>query len=252
MFDYRRYFERLQYDITAQITLGGILVFMLIFPGYFWIVGSTGSSGDSMNVQGEWEVDIQFTDAANGEDSIFVDDEATEDFEFVIPPLEDSVLYAIVFTLEYDETDEGGPNPVVQDQCDSVTLSLDSSMLSGEISSPDSDYIVEECGTHNAVLVVLLKNFEISCNEFDCSNSSFVTPDNMTLGEIENIVAKNGFGRGPLTVSATVETNTGSTPGPSPGPALSNNEDGEEITISWRAISYTHTIINTADFVDET
>ncbi len=249
MFDYRRYFEKLQYDRTAQITLGGILVFMLIFPGYFAIVGSADSSEGAKNVQGEWLVELEFTNIASGDETIFVPDEGSDEIEFVIPQLEGESLYAIAFTLSYEETDEGGNWP---DQCDDVTLSLDPSALSGHVSYSTGEYISTECGIYDAVMTVMLKNFEVTSGALDASNSSFTTPANMTLGEVESLVAKNGFGRGPVTISVAVDTNTGSKPGPIDPFIASNNEDGEDVTISWRAISYTHTISNTADFVDET
>ena len=46
----------------------------------------------------------------------------------------------------------------------------------------------------------------------------------------------NGFGRGEYRCQITLETRTGSAPGPGPTPALNNNEDGEEITVSWRIV----------------
>ena len=61
----------------------------------------------------------------------------------------------------------------------------------------------------------------------------------MTLGDVDNLVAANGFGRGPVTVSVSVDTNTGGVG------LVNNNEEGEDVTISWQAFSYTHTISNT-------
>ena len=56
-------------------------------------------------------------------------------------------------------------------------------------------------------------------------------------GEIENMWVDNGNGRGEYRCQITLETRTGDNPGPvpSPGPS-SNNEDGEEITVSWRVV----------------
>ena len=248
MFDYRRYFEKLQYDRTAQITLGGVIVFMLVFPGYFAVGGADSSGNAAKNVQGEWLVELEFTDIASGDETVFIPDEGTEDLEFVIPQSEGETLYAIAFSLNYMETDEGGTWP---DQCDDVTLELDPSALSGYTSYSEGFYISTDCGFYDSVISVMLKDFSV-VEDLSVTNSSFTTPANMTLGEVENMVAANGFGRGPVTVSVSVETNTGSLPGPGPNPGpTSNNEDGEEVTIGWRAISYTHTISNTADFVDD-
>ena len=238
MFDYRRYFEKLQYDRTAQITLGGILVFMLIFPGYFAVVGGTDQSEGAKNVQGEWLVELEFTNIANGEETVFVSDEGTQELEFIIPQLEGESLYALQFNWLYEETDEGGAWP---DECDDVTLSLDPSALSGYVNYSTGEYISTDCGDYYGYLRVMLKDFEIDQFQSPITegNSSFTTPANMTLGDVDNLVAANGFGRGPVTVSVSVDTNTGGV-----GP-VSNNEEGEDVTISWQAFSYTHTISNT-------
>ena len=247
MFDYMRYFEKLQYDRTAQITLSGVIVFMLIFPVYFQI-GGADSSGDAKSVQGEWLVEFEFTNVASGDETVFVSDGGTEELEFVIPQLEGETLYAIAFVLSYQETDEGGAWP---DQCDDVTLELDPSALTGYVSYSEGFYISIECGFYDPVMSIMLKEFEIPDWQA-VTNSSITTPSNMTLGEVEAMVAANGFGRGPVTVTVNVNTNTGSFPGPGPNPGpTSNNEDGEEVSIGWRAISYTHSITNTADFVDD-
>ena len=57
-------------------------------------------------------------------------------------------------------------------------------------------------------------------------------------GGIEGLWVDNGFGRGEYRCQITLETRTGdSTPGPIPSPGpTSNNEDGEEITVSWRVV----------------
>ena len=60
--------------------------------------------------------------------------------------------------------------------------------------------------------------------------------DSGQKGEIEGMWVDNGFGRGEYRCQITLETRTGSAPGPGPSPALNNNEDGEEITVSWRVV----------------
>ena len=57
----------------------------------------------------------------------------------------------------------------------------------------------------------------------------------------------NGNGRGEYRCQITLETRSGSTPGPGPGPALNNNEDGEEITVSWRVVGLETTITPIVD-----
>ena len=64
-------------------------------------------------------------------------------------------------------------------------------------------------------------------------------------GQRSGIEAKwddNGTGRGEYRCQITLETRTGSDPlpGPTPGPignVANNNEDGEDITVSWRVVA---------------
>tara|TARA_B100000131_G_scaffold251367_1_gene244933 strand:- start:517 stop:786 length:270 start_codon:yes stop_codon:yes gene_type:complete len=66
--------------------------------------------------------------------------------------------------------------------------------------------------------------------------------DSGQKGELEGLWVDNGFGRGEYRCQITLETRTGSAPGPGPGPALNNNEDGEEITVSWRVVGVDVTV----------
>ena len=230
-----------RYNWPDQKKMGAIAAAIIIPFGAFEVsyLTSAPDSVDSENVQGEWLVELEFTNIANGEETVFVSDEGTQELEFIIPQLEDESLYALQFNWLYEETDEGG---VLPDECDDVTLSLDPSALSGYVNYSTGEYISTDCGDYYGYLRVMLKDFEIG--QFQSliteGNSSFTTPANMTLGDVDNLVAANGFGRGPVTVSVSVDTNTGGVGGP-----VSNNEEGEDVTISWQAFSYTHTISNT-------
>ena len=229
-----------RYNWPDQKKMGAIAAAIIIPFGAFEVsyLISAPDSVDSENVQGEWLVELEFTNIANGEETIFVSDEGTQELEFIIPQLEGESLYALQFNWLYEETDEGG---AWSDECDDVTLSLDPSALSGYVNYSTGEYISTDCGDYYGYLRVILKDFEIDQFQSPITegNSSFTTPANMTLGDVDNLVAANGFGRGPVTVSVSVDTNTG---GVDP---VSNNEEGEDVTISWQAFSYTHTISNT-------
>ena len=229
-----------RYNWPDQKKMGAIAAAIIIPFGAFEVsyLTSAPDSVDSENVQGEWLVDLELTEIANGEETIFVSDEGTQELEFIIPQLEGESLYALQFNWLYEETDEGG---AWSDECDDVTLSLDPSALSGYVNYSTGEYISTDCGDYYGYLRVILKDFEIDQFQSPITegNSSFTTPANMTLGDVDNLVAANGFGRGPVTVSVSVDTNTGGV-----GP-VSNNEEGEDVTISWQAFSYTHTISNT-------
>ncbi|MDC3291001.1 sodium/proline symporter [Euryarchaeota archaeon] len=231
-----------RYNWPDQKKMGAIAAAIIIPFGAFEVsyLISAPDSVDSENVQGEWLVELEFTNIANGEETIFVSDDGTQELEFIIPQLEGESLYALQFNWLYEETDEGG---AWSDECDDVTLSLDPSALSGYVNYSTGEYISTDCGDYYGYLRVILKDFEIDQFQSPITegDSSFTTPANMTLGDVDNLVAANGFGRGPVTVSVSVDTNTG---GVGPGP-VSNNEEGEDVTISWQAFSYTHTISNT-------
>ena len=72
--------------------------------------------------------------------------------------------------------------------------------------------------------------------------TNIIHHDHHAEGEFEGLWVDNGFGRGEYRCQITLETRTGSAPGPGPGPALNNNEDGEEITVSWRVVGVDVTV----------
>jgi hypothetical protein len=57
-----------------------------------------------------------------------------------------------------------------------------------------------------------------------------------SVGAIEDMWSDNGNGRGEYRCQITLETRTGSAPGPGPSPVLNNNEEGEEVTVSWKVV----------------
>ena len=67
-------------------------------------------------------------------------------------------------------------------------------------------------------------------------------------GAIQDMWNDNGNGRGEYRCQITLETRTGNNPGPGPSPGpTSNNEDGEEITVSWRVVGLETTITPIVD-----
>ena len=149
-----------RYNWPDQKKMGAIAAAIIIPFGAFEVsyLTSAPDSVDSENVQGEWLVELEFTNIANGEETVFVSDEGTQELEFIIPQLEDESLYALQFNWLYEETDEGG---VLPDECDDVTLSLDPSALSGYVNYSTGEYISTDCGDYYGYLRVMLKDFEI-------------------------------------------------------------------------------------------
>ena len=215
-----------------KITWGISLAFFIIFPVDFANIaaflpdGAMVSGGAS--VSGDWDVTFQETDVATSESTEFLMDGEEFEFEFMFNEPGINLAY-VEITVSHGETDEGGPNPIVQEQCDNAMGEMDmggvngyvedGSTTSGESGPPN------ECPTSYTMVILLIENY---------TGDSYVTSG--SKGSIQNMWMDGGNGRGEWMCVITLETRTGSSPGPSPGPALSNNEDGEDITVSWRVV----------------
>ena len=155
-------------------------------------------------------------------------------FEYTFEDIAPNLGY-VEITVSHGETDESGPNPIVQNQCDNAVGQMrmgqvndfvrPGSTLEGDSGSPNN------CPTSYTMTVLLMENY---------TGESYT--DSGQKGEIEGLWVDNGFGRGEYRCQITLETRTGSAPGPGPGPALNNNEDGEEITVSWRVVGVDVTV----------
>jgi hypothetical protein len=93
------------------------------------------------------------------------------------------------------------------------------STTSGESGPPN------ECPTSYTMVILLIENY--TGDSYETSGSK---------GDIQNMWSDDGNGRGDWMCVITLETRTGSAPGPGPTGVLNNNEDGEEITVSWRVV----------------
>ncbi len=206
------------------------IVFAILFPAYFMFAAAgtvtlmpTGGS----NVSGNWNVTFNETDVATSESTEFLMDEEEFIFEFTFTD-EDPNLAYVEITVSHGETDESGPNPVIQNECDNAV----GQMRMGQVNDfvrPDSTMEGESpnnCPASYTMTIMLIENY---------TGESYQTSGKN--GEIENLWVDNGSGRGEYRCQITLETRTGSSPGPGPGPVLNNNEDGEEITVSWRVVA---------------
>jgi hypothetical protein len=233
-----KWFSTTEQKITWSISLA----FFLIFPIYFANISAFLPDGAMIvggsSVTGDWEVTFEETDVATSESTEFLMDGEEFEFEFMFND-PGNIAYVEV-TVSHGETDEGGPNPIVQEQCDNAMGEMDmggvngyvegGSTTSGESGSPN------ECPTSYTMVVLLIENY--TGDSYETSGSK---------GSIQNMWMDGGNGRGEWLCVITLETRTGSSPGPSPGPALSNNEDGEEITVSWRVVGIEVSVTPTVD-----
>ena len=222
-----KWFSTREQKITWSISLA----FFIIFPLYFANIGSflpdgamiSGGSG----VSGDWDVTFEETDIATSESTEFLMDGEEYIFEFTFTDAVPNLAY-VEITVSHDETDEGGLNPLAQDQCDNAV----GEMRMGQVNDfvrPDSTMEGESpnnCPASYTMTIMLIENY---------TGDSYQTTG--SKGAIENMWVDNGNGRGEYRCQITLETRSGDNPGPGPSPGpTSNNEDGEEITVSWRVV----------------
>jgi len=219
-----KWFSTTEQKITWSISLA----FFLIFPIYFANISAFLPDGAMIvggsSVTGDWDVTFDETDVATSESTEFLMD--GEEFEFEFMFNEPGNLAYVEITVSHGETDESGQWP---DQCDNAVGEMDMSGVSGHVESGSTNSgesgSPNECPTSYTLMILLIENY--TGDSYEASGSK---------GEIQDIWNDGGNGRGDWVCKITLETRSGSKPLPlDPGP-LSNNEDGEEITVSWRVV----------------
>jgi len=216
-----------------QITWSVCLVFLIIFPLYFANMasflpgGATVVSGDS---SGSWSV--TFTEnEEDGEETIEdMEHEDTYELEFSFDDMAPNLAY-IEIIVEHTESGEQGPAPGPfgniepwQEQCDTVDVELDMDDVNGWIedgsttSSSSSD-----CPSTQVLRIFMMKNYTGQDYQTDGSKNSILA-----------MYDDADQGRGDWKAEITLTVNEGSGPGPG---ATSNRDNGETVTISWRAVS---------------
>jgi len=224
MVDLEQSLERLKSDSQFQITVGLTVFFLAIFPAYFAYAASVGGTG-GFGPSGTWLIEYEETIVESGDETIFVEDGSTGLVSFYVPKHEGLWLGVIHVNISYSESDESG---VWLDQCDDVTAEIDASELSGYIEGGSTLSVTStDCGNYGMEIVL-----ELNYTGEDLIREGTQSEWGEKLGE------QDDNGRGNVSVSISVDTNSGSKPGPlDPGPA-SNNEDGEDVIVFWEVIAY--------------
>ncbi len=207
------------------------VIFFASFFSYFSILANR--EGITIpTIAGSGNLTVTFTeeDVVVFEDSETLLDGDVVEFTHIFDD-NDIMLGYVELVISHDETDEGGPNPGIQEQCDKVYAEMkmenvDGFVVDGSNTSGESE---ESCPSEFTMRILLTENY---------SGDAY-----QVVGDASDVLAlwvDEGKGRGEWNCEIELETRTGSSPGPSPGgPILNNNEDGEEITISWRFVAYT-------------
>ena len=212
-----------------KITWGISLAFFIIFPVYFANIaaflpdGAMVSGGAS--VSGDWEVTFEESDVATWESTETLMDGEEFEFEFTFDEPGINLAYVEV-TVWHDEKGEQGQWP---EQCDNAVGEMDMSDVSGYVESGSTTSgesgPPNECPTSYTMVILLIENY--TGDSYETSGSK---------GEIQNMWTDGGNGRGDWVCTITLETRSGSKPLPlDPGP-LSNNENDEDVTVSWRVV----------------
>ncbi len=212
-----------------KITWSISLAFFIIFPVYFSNIaaflpdGAMVSGGAS--VSGDWEVTFEESDVATSESTETLMDGEEFEFEFTFDEPGINLAYVEV-TVWHDEKGEQGQWP---EQCDNAVGEMDMSDVSGYVESGSTTSgesgPPNECPTSYTMVILLIENY--TGDSYETSGSK---------GEIQNMWTDGGNGRGDWVCTITLETRSGSKPLPlDPGP-LSNNENDEDVTVSWRVV----------------
>ncbi|MBN16922.1 MAG: hypothetical protein CMB37_02020 [Euryarchaeota archaeon] len=223
-----KWFSTREQKITWSISVAFLLIFPLYFANIEVFLPDNFVKGGGEGATGTFEVSFKETDVATSESSEFLMDGEEYVFEFTFAE-ENINLGYVEITVSHGETDESGPNPVVQNQCDNAVGEMrmgnvegwvrDGSTREGNSGSPDN------CPTEYTMVIMLIENY--TGETYQISSS---------VGAIEDLWSDNGNGRGEYRCQITLETRTGSAPGPGPSPVLNNNEEGEEVTVSWKVV----------------
>ncbi len=196
--------------------------FATFLPDGADVIGGSSATGD-------WEVSFEETDIVTSESTEFLMDGEEFIFEFIFDDQTPNLGY-VEITVSHGETDESGPNPLAQNQCDNAVGEMrmgqvndfvrPDSTTTGDSGSPNN------CPTSYTMVIMLMENY---------TGQSY--QESGQKGELESMWMDNGFGRGEYRCQITLETRSGDNPGPVPSPGpTTNNEDGEEITVSWRVV----------------
>ncbi len=225
-----KWFSTREQKITWSISVAFFLMFPIYFANFATFLPDGADVIGGSSATGDWDVTFEETDIATFEQTETLLDEEEFIFEFTF--VDETVnLGYVEITVSHGETDESGN---WNEQCDNAVGQMrmgqvndfirPDSTTSGDSGSPDN------CPTSYTMIIMLLANY---------SGESYQTSGQK--GEIEGMWDDNGSGRGEYRCQITLETRTGSDPIPGPatvpiGQVTSNDEDGEDITVSWRFV----------------
>jgi len=235
-----KWFSTREQKITWSISLAFFIIFPVYFANIAAFLPDNAMIGGDGGATGTWDVTFTESDVTTSESTEFLMDGEEFIFEFTFTDEAPNLAY-VEITVSHGETDESGPNPLAQDQCDNAVGEMrmgqvnefirPDSTTSGDSGSPN------DCPASYTMVIMLIENY---------TGDSYQTSG--AKGAIQDMWGDNGNGRGEYRCQITLETRSGDNPGPGPSPGpTSNNEDGEEITVSWRVVGLETTVTPIVD-----
>jgi len=222
--------EDLKTNRDTQITVGGIVFFLIAFPLYFSIQGANATSSGAMGGVADYNVngELTYIEIADGieyiadGDTLMIDDLHTDS----IDGAEDMNIVGVRVTMSYGEDEETQgicPGPLSgQDAADTIS---GTAMHAGFNSTADGQNN-DGNGEHEVVV--------------EWFNSSMVgaTVSGLSESEIVSQIDSMGAGLGAYSAEIGVAAEAGN----APGPACSRSDAGEEVTYSVELIIFDYTI----------
>ncbi|MDC0055758.1 hypothetical protein OAJ94_01750 [Deltaproteobacteria bacterium] len=201
-----------------------IVVFMLVFPGYFaYTAGGDGSKlVDPLSESGSWMVSFAESETEYSEDMILGDGDSEETL-YLVEVEEFHNIAKVEISLACQDNDDPGPGFT-----DRVSASTDLSSITG---MPDDQSDQSACGGGGGggggVAINFVWNF---VDNYD--GLEYVAED-LSMNDIRAQWSDNGSGRGDWSTTVEMEINS-----PGPGPIGGAVDDSEEVTITWKITTF--------------
>ena len=196
-----------------------IVVFMLVFPGYFAYTAGEGDSNsvDPLSKSGSWMVSFTETETEFSEDMTLGDGDSQETLYFVEAE-EFHNIAKVEIILSCQDNDDPGPG-----FNDEVSASTDLSSITG---MPDDQSEQNACGGGGGgAAISLVWNF------VDNYEGLEYMIENISMNDIRAQWSDNGSGRGNWSTTVGMDINAP----PVIGGAVDNSED---VTITWRITTF--------------
>ncbi len=194
------------------------VVFAVVFPVYFSMMAASmdEGSGGSTGAKGQWQVEFVESDITSSETSSMSDGEQA-DFYFDLDA-EEMIAY-VEITVSCNDNDDPGPGFT-----DSVDASTDLSGVDGELQDETGS------GSCNGDAI----QFVIQVTP-GYDGASYLASD-VSKSDIEAQWDDQGAGRGEWMTSVTLDVSS------PPTPLGGIVDDDEDVTVSWRAVTFTLSI----------